>query len=93
MEDDLHFAPERFHLAPRYLGDVHHFPVGAKEHIARGWLDGAENEPARGGFTAARFADQTERLPLANEEVHAVYGADVPHHAAQEAFLDGEVLF
>src|SRR6516162_5907620 len=83
LEHDLHVTAERKHIAELETGDAL-----AQEHDAA--LRGNEpqdRQPER-GLAGARFADDTQRLPLVHRDAHAVDRLDVADHAAQEAAFD-----
>jgi hypothetical protein len=68
LEDDLHLAPQRAHLAFRQGEQV----APAEPDLARRRLDQPQQQPADRRLAAARFADQRERLPLVQLEAHVV---------------------
>src|SRR5207248_7269378 len=54
-------------------------------------LDQTENAPAQSRLAAAGFANQPQRLALADREIDAIHGADVRHRALEHAGRDREV--
>ena len=89
LEHDLHRAPMRPHLGLAQTGDV-----GAVElDGARGRLHQPQHAARDRRFAAAGFADQPERLALADRKADAVdrmHGADAPTQdaAAHRVMLD-----
>ena len=71
--------------------------IGALEKdFSRGGLVEADDGFAKGGFAAAGFADQSERLAGAQSERHAVHraapGAGAQPHAAAHGEVHAQVL-
>ena len=60
LEDHLHLAPQRPHLAPREPGDL----TALEADRARARLEQLQDRAARRRLAAARLADQAERLAL-----------------------------
>ena len=87
LEDHLHVAPRRPHLAGR-IGEHVVAPIA---HFARGRLDQAQHAAAGRALAAAGFADQAERLALVDREADAV---DRLHDgaAAEQAAAAREML-
>ncbi len=88
LEDDLHVAPQRAQCLAAQPSDV-----GTLEpDFARTRLDQPQDAAAGGRLAAARFADQPQRLALADVEAHAVDGMDAVDLAREHAAGHGKVL-
>ena len=72
LEDDLHVAP---HGAQIVAAEAAARPA-RRRRSRRGGLDQAQHAAARGGFAAAGFADQSERLAAIDRKRHAVDRVD-----------------
>ncbi len=89
MEDDLHLAPE---CAQRARAQREHVRTGVV-HGARRGFDQSENRATGGGLAASRLPHERKRLALGDVERHAVHGAHLAAHAAEDPALDREVFF
>ena len=87
LEDHLHLPSQRAELR---FGEVRHV-LALEEHPAAGRLVEAEHGPADGRLSAARLADQSERLASLDRQADAVDRLDVADVTIEEdALLDRE---
>src|SRR5262249_29321735 len=68
LEDHHHLPPDRPHLGARELRDV----VAAEDQSARSGFEQSHDAAGHGRLTAARLADNAERLAFAQREADAV---------------------
>jgi hypothetical protein len=71
LKNDLHVASRESKFLPRVLEDVR----SAEPHLSRGGFDEPEDAAAGGGFAAAGFPHEAERLTFFDGEGHVVNGA------------------
>ena len=88
LEDHLHLAPQRPHLARGELRDV--APVEANR--SGGGLEQLQHQARGRRLAAARLADDAQRLAAANAERHVLDGVDDAAAAREHARGCREVL-
>ena len=66
--------------------------IAVEHHVAGIGLDQPHQQPRGGGLAAAGFADDAERLALADGERHVVHRLDGRDLAVQQSAADREVL-
>ena len=76
------------HLPPFERRDV----LAVEDDPARRRLDQLDDRAPERRLPAAGLADDPERLAVANGEVDAVDGSDLPNRVLEDAGLDREVL-
>jgi hypothetical protein len=87
LKDHLQVAPVGFETAGRDPGDVGVFEFDA----AGGGFEETDHGFADGGFAAARFPDETQRLAWLDGQRHPVHGAAPGGGAGKDSTADGEV--
>ena len=88
LEDHLHVAPVGFEFLGAEFKNIPALVV----HAAGGVRHEAQDEPPRGRFSAAGFADQPQRfalLQLERHPAHRLHGARLLEHGAR---ADGKLL-
>src|SRR5206468_11089827 len=88
LENDLHSPPKIFHRATVEPREVR----ALEREAARGRLEQLHEQHGDGALATARFADEPERLALANAEADTVHCLDARRRSPEEAATDGEVL-
>ena len=84
LKDHLHLAPRPAQRARRHRDHV----LAVEADLARQRLDQAQDRAAAGRLAAARFADERERLALADVERHVLDRVHPRHRPAEEPSLD-----
>jgi hypothetical protein len=68
LKDDLHLGPQWLHLPWRIIGDV----LAIEMNLSASGFVQFENRSTNGGFTATRFANESESLSLFNGKREAI---------------------
>ena len=88
LKDDLDVAAQDAQRVGRERPDILAFEMD----LARGRLDQAQHAAPGGRLAAAGFADQPQRLAVADLEIDAVDGMDAAGLAAEQAALERKLL-
>ena len=93
LEDHLHLLADRLQAPSAALGDV----LAAEADRSRGRLDEPHQDADQRRLAATRFADDPERLALAQRKRHIVDGMHMPdlaidHHPGLDRKEDPEVI-
>src|SRR5262249_19761801 len=89
LEYDLHFLAEGPELRLSKVGDVLALEL---ERTGSGF-DQAQDGATHRSFTAARLADEPQRLARVDRKADVVDGIDMTDGALEQAFAHGEVFF
>ena len=84
LEDDRHLAANATHSPTTQSKDV----LASEVDLTGRRLDQAQDRAPEGRLAAARLADQAERLPLTDGQIHAIHRADVTGDTADHARPD-----
>ena len=88
LKHHLHAPPQRAQGGRGHVVDAR----AVQDHLAAGQPEQPQHRLADGGFAAARFAHQRQRLALRDVEGHAIHRIDIAGGAAEEAAAQREVL-
>ena len=92
LEDHLDGSAEEPHLFAAEVIEGEILAVGVQNCLAAGWFVDAHQAAAQGCFAAAALADDAEHLSALDVQADIIDGLDVGDGAAEEAFLDREIL-